>query len=125
MSFLSDFFSPNTVNKTVDAIYDTGDALFYTDEEIAKAHQESMKTKISLLGAFAPFKLIQRHIALVFTYNFIAMIWLTIIVGFLGDKAQLEMLLKIFGIFSIGWIMLAIVTFYFGGGTIDSFRNKP
>jgi len=124
MSWLPSFFSPDIVNKTVDAVIDAGDAIWFTDEEKAKAHQKAVETKIPLLKAFEPFKLVQRYIAIVFTWNFIFAFWVTVAIAFTGTDKHLELMLKIISSFSIGWIMLSIVVFYFGGGTINSLRKK-
>ncbi len=69
--FISNIFTPDTVNKTVDGIYNGVDKLFYTDEEKAEATQKQIDTKLKLLPLFEPFKIAQRIIAIIFTINFI------------------------------------------------------
>ena len=106
-------FSPN---KLTDAIIDSGDALVFTDEEKAKM-------KLELLKHYEPFKLAQRLLSLIFTINFILAFWVGVALfiwypnlagGFLG-------LVKAY---DLGWIMLAIVSFYFTGGIINGISNK-
>ena len=119
----SSIFSPETLNKTVDAIIETGDALVYTAEEKAKAVQLGIETKIKILPLFEPFKVTQRLISLAFTYNFIFAFWVGVLIYFFGDKEQLEGFINLVSVFQLGWIMLAIVSFYFGGGFINSVKG--
>ena len=123
MSFISGIFSPDVVNKTVDAIINTGDTLVYTEEERAKAQQLAVDTKMKMLPLFQPFKLTQRLISLAFTYNFIFAFWIGVLIFFYGSKEHLEGFINLVSIFQLGWIMLAIISFYFGGGFIDSMKG--
>jgi len=123
MGIFNDIFSPNTISKTVDAIIDTGDAVVYTDEEKAKAVQLGVETKIRMLALFEPFKITQRYISLAFTYNFIFAFWVGVLVFFYGTKNLLDGYINLVSNFQLGWIMLAIISFYFGGGFIDSMKG--
>ena len=122
MNFL-DIFSPSGVGKVIDAVIDTGDALVYTDEEKAKANQLRVETKLKMLPLFEPFKLAQRYIAFAFTFNFILAFWAAIIL-FIWYPSHLDGLLNLVAVYQLGWIMLAIVSFYFGSGAIDSIKRK-
>lgn len=123
MSWLSSIFTTDTVSKSVDAIIDTGDAIWYTDEEKAKAHQLSVETKLKALKLFEPFKLIQRHIALVFVYNFVFAFWVGVLIFMYGNEVQFKGYMDLVVSFSLGWIMLTIISFYFAGGFVSSFKG--
>ena len=105
-------FSPSSLT---DAIVDTGDALVFTDEEKAKM-------KLELLKHYEPFKIAQRLLSLIFAVNFILAFWVGVALfvwfpnlasGFLGLVKAYE----------LGWIMLAIVSFYFTGGVVNTFKG--
>ena len=121
MSFL-DIFSPSSKDNIVDAIINTGDVLVYTDEEKARALQLVVDTKMKMLPLYEPFKLAQRYLAFAFTANFLLSFWVGIIL-FMGFPTYLDGYLEMISSFQLGWIMLAIVSFYFSGGFIESFKN--
>lgn len=120
MGWFSDLFSANNV---VDAIIDSGDALVYTEEEKAKAAQLAVDTKLKMLPLFEPFKLAQRYIALAFTTNFLLSFWVGVSL-YVWFPAYLDGFLNIVGVYQLGWIMLAIISFYFGGGFLESFKRN-
>ena len=122
MSFL-DIFTPSTINTTVNALVDSGDALVYTDEEKAQSHQQLLNTKITMLSHFEPFKVAQRYIAFAFTINFIVAFWVGVALVMFTQKETYEAFMAVVVSFSLGWIMLSIVSFYFSGGFISSFKN--
>jgi hypothetical protein len=124
MSWFSNIFSPDTASKAVDGIYNGIDKAFYTDEEKAEALQKQLDTKLKLLDKFAPFKLSQRFIAISFTLNFIAAFWAGAVLLFLGKTELLSAFISLVATFQLGWIMVAIVTWYFTGGIIDSAKKK-
>lgn len=123
MAFFNKLFSADVASKTVDAIVNTGDAIFYTPEEKAKAFQLGMETKLKMLPMFEAFKLVQRHLALLFSYNFIFSFWVGVLIFFYGTEKQFSGYLNLVAIFQLGWIMIAIITFYFGGGFVNSFKG--
>lgn len=86
-----------------------------TEEEIA----QKSKAKIDLMNAYAPFKLAQRYIALMFTAVFLSMFVLVLAMTLAGE-GDIDAVKQIIGDFWIGEIMLMIVGFYFGGGLVDS-----
>jgi len=120
MSFF-DIFSPISVNKVVDAVIDSGDALVYTGQEKAKALQLKTETKIKMLKGFETFKIAQRYLAFGFALNFIFAFWVG--VALLLSDFKLKEYLQLISIFQFGWIMIAIVSFYFGGGFVNSFKG--
>jgi len=101
------------------------DDAFYTDSEKAedKAKMETYKSKhkIKLLKAYAPFKVAQRYIAIVFLFCFtLSFIGILIATGF---EVKTAPYLKVIEAFNIQWITMTIVMFYFGGGLADSIKK--
>jgi len=86
-----------------------------TEEEIAAKN----KAKTELMSAYAPFKLAQRYIALMFTAVFLSMFVLVLAMTLAGE-GDIDAVKQIIGDFWIGEIMLMIVGFYFGGGLAES-----
>lgn len=95
------------------------DNLHTSDEEEIQA---KVQGKINLLKAYAPFKVAQRYIALLFTFNFIISFWVA--VGLWAYGKDMEGFLAIMSAFNLGLIMTMIVGFYFGGGFLESALNK-
>jgi len=93
-----------------------------TEEEIAA----KTKAKIDIMQAYAPFKIAQRYLAMMFAFTFLSTFALTLGMTLAG-KGDIEAVKSILGDFYIGEIMLCIVAFYFGGGlaeSVGSARNK-
>jgi hypothetical protein len=90
-----------------------------TEEEILV----KTKSKVDMMKAYAPFKLAQRYIALMFSFTFLFCFALTLLMVLTG-QGDIEAVKSVLGDFYIGQIMLMIVTFYFGGGAIEGFMNS-
>ena len=92
-----------------------------TEEEIAA----KTKAKTDLLAAYAPFKLAQRYLALMFTAMFIFIMANGIIGALYGivDLDRVEEAKRFANDMWLGEIMLAIVGFYFGGGAFEGVMN--
>lgn len=91
------------------------------EEEI----QAKNKAKIDLLSAYAPFKVAQRYLALMFSGVFI-FIMLNGVLGALYGVIEMENVneaKKFANEMWLGEIMLAIVGFYFGGGLFESAKK--
>ena len=90
-----------------------------TEEEIAA----KSKARIDLMNAYAPFKLAQRYLALMFGFTFLAsyIIVLTMTIIGTGDP---DAVTKVMEQFSINYAMMIILGFYFGAGALESFQNK-
>ena len=75
------------------------------------------KAKTDLLNAYAPFKIAQRLLALMFagTYMFCFFVCLVL----LSWGASFSEILKLLNAFYIAEITFTIVAFYFGGGFIE------
>jgi hypothetical protein len=88
-----------------------------TEEEIAA----KTKAKTDLLGAYAPFKLAQRYLALMFTVCFLGTF--VLVMGMtLAGKGDIESVKAVLGDFYIGESMMIILGFYFGGGFAESLK---
>jgi hypothetical protein len=80
------------------------------------------KAKTDLLSAYAPFKVAQRYLALIFSFTFVSSYLMVLTLFFLGhDITQVQ---EIISSFKIDWIMLTIVAFYFSGGAIEGVLAK-
>jgi hypothetical protein len=90
-----------------------------TEEEIAA----KSKARIDLMNAYAPFKLAQRYLALMFGFTFLVsyIIVLTMTIAGTGDP---DAVTKVMEQFSINYAMMIILGFYFGAGALESFQNK-
>jgi hypothetical protein len=89
------------------------------EEEILAKNQ----AKINLLEAYAPFKIAQRYLAIMFTVTFLLSFVLVLTMTMLG-KGDIDAVKLVLGDFYIGEIMLTIVFFYFGGGAVEGFLSK-
>lgn len=90
-----------------------------TEEEI----QSKTKAKTDLLASYAPFKIAQRYLALMFSVSFLGTFLLIMVMTVLG-KGDVGAVKAILGDFYIGEIMLTIVAFYFGGGAFEGILNS-
>jgi hypothetical protein len=93
-----------------------------TEEEIAA----KSKAKTDLLGAYAPFKLAQRYLALMFTGVFIFIMANGVLGSLYGivPLENVEEAKRFANEMWLGEIMLTIVSFYFGGGLVESVKGK-
>ncbi len=90
-----------------------------TEEEIAA----KTKQRVEIMQAYAPFKIAQRFLALMFGFTFLAsyIIVLTMTIAGTGDPDAVTQVMEQF---SINWAMMIILGFYFGAGAVESFQNK-
>jgi len=93
-----------------------------TEEEIVA----KTNAKVNILAAYAPFKLAQRYLALMFTTVFLFVMMNGILGALYGwiEIERVEEAKRFANEMYLGEIMLAIVGFYFTGGVIDSFKRK-
>ena len=95
-----------------------------TEEEIAA----KAKAKTDLLDSYAPFKVAQRYLALIFAFTFVGCFLLVMGMTLSGYISSLSDVKVVIDDFYIGEIMLLIIGFYFGGGfaegTIKAVRKK-
>ena len=86
-----------------------------TEEEIAAKN----KARIDLLGAYAPFKLAQRVIAFAFTFVYLSCFALVLGFTLAGQEYQADLVMETLNQFEVGYAMLIILAFYFGGGAFE------
>jgi hypothetical protein len=93
-----------------------------TEEEIVAKSQ----AKVALLNAYAPFKLAQRWLALMFTTVFLFIMINGVVGALYGwiDMNNVQQARDFASDMWLGEIMIAIIGFYFGGGAIESFKRK-
>ena len=72
--------------------------------------------------SYAPFKVAQRYLALIFGFTFVASYLMVLVLFFLNK--DITAIQDPITAFKIDWIMLTIVGFYFGGGAFEGVRNK-
>ena len=87
-----------------------------------EAIEAKTKAKTELLSSYAPFRVAQRYLALIFGFTFVGS-YLMVLTLFFLDK-DLTQVQELIGAFKIDWIMLTIVGFYFGGGAFEGVMNK-
>jgi len=87
-----------------------------------EAIEAKTKAKTDLLSSYAPFKLAQRYLALIFGFTFVASYILVLSLFFLGR--DITAVQEIIAAFKVDWIMLTIVGFYFGGGAFEGIKGK-
>lgn len=111
--------SDTVINKGMELLDDLHTS---TEEEIAA----KTKAKVDLLAAYAPFKLAQRYLALIFTIVFVFIMANGVLGAMYGiiDLAAVEEAKQFANEMWLGEIMLAIVGFYFGGGFAESITRK-
>lgn len=106
----------------VEGIKDGVDKAILTDEERLDYHKEMLK-------AYEPFKLIQRGLALAVTAMFAYIMFLetslVIVSHWFPSAAGLADKINSLEVSStVGYSFLAIMSLYFSGGVINSFKGK-
>ena len=90
-----------------------------TEEEIAA----KTKAKTDLMAAYAPFKIAQRWLALMFGITFLGSYVLVLAMTLTG-KGDPDAVTKVMDQFTINYAMLVILGFYFGSGAVEGFLEK-
>jgi hypothetical protein len=90
-----------------------------TEEEILAKTQ----AKVNLMNAYAPFKVAQRVLAIMFAATFLGS-FILVLAMTLAGKGEPTDVTAIVGEFWIGEIMITIVGFYFGGGFVEGALAK-
>ena len=93
--------------------------LVYTDEEEADMKLKRAEIHIKTLNAYEPFKITQRFLALMFSGAFLIAFLSAIVVSFTPGMT-VQPIVDIVKTFWVGEITLAIVSFYFGAGVVES-----
>jgi hypothetical protein len=111
--------SEKVISKGMDLI---DDMVVTSEEEIAA----KSKAKIDLMNAYAPFKIAQRYLALMFAGMFLFIMANGVVGALYGviDMDNVEAAKDFASDMWLGEIMIAIVGFYFGGGLAESVKKK-
>lgn len=117
--FVKGLFTSETLDKVVDGAYNGLDKIVLTDEEKLDYEVKKAEQKLKALPLFEPYKLAQRYIAIMFTVNFILAFWIGVFLLFAEKLELLEKYLTLIGVFNLGWIMLAIIGWYFTNGALN------
>ena len=120
------FGSDQVVAKGLDLIDDLWTSDSEKEEDKRAMVEAKTKAKTDMLSAYAPFKLAQRWIAFSFTFVFL-FIMINGVVGALYGLIDLDAVQEAKRFANEMWlgeIMIAIVSFYFGGGLAESIQNK-
>lgn len=97
------------------------DDLHSSTEEEIKANS---KAKTDLLAAYAPFKVAQRYLAMMFTLTYLISFFICLINILIADDFTKLDITNLLSEFYIGEIMLTIVAFYFAGGAVEGVVNR-
>ena len=90
------------------------------EEEIAAKN----KAKVDLMGAYAPFKVGQRYLAMMFTVTYLLSFFICLVMVLTAESFTKVDVTNLLGEFYIGEIMLTIIAFYFAGGAVEGVVNK-
>ena len=114
------FGSETVISKSIDLI----DSFHTSTEEQIEA---ATKSKVALLEAYAPFKLAQRVLAFSFTFVYLSCFALVLGYTLMDQIADADKVKEVLEDFQIGYAMLIILAFYFGGGAAEGIlqnRNR-
>jgi hypothetical protein len=87
-----------------------------------EAIEARTKAKTDLLTSYAPFKVAQRYLALIFGFTFVASYLMVLLLFFMGK--EVGPVQELIAAFKIDWIMLTIIGFYFGGGAFEGVISR-
>ena len=90
-----------------------------SEEEIAA----KAKAKTDLLQAYAPFKIAQRWLALMFGLTFLGS-YILVLAMTISGQGDPDAVTKVMEQFSINYSMLIILSFYFAGGAVEGTISK-
>ena len=123
MSFWARVFgAPDVVNKTVDAVVNTGDKLFFTDEEKSESNQKLLDWVLAFHKATEGSNLARRLVAVLTTSVFLSMVVLVAGLTAFGvgtAAATLNVITELL-VVPMGMIM----TFYFTAGIVRDWAAK-
>ena len=96
------------------------DDVHSSDEEIERAKAQA---KIDTMKAYAPFKVAQRYLALMFTGTFLSSFFIVLVMTLMG-QTNIPEIKQVIDDFYVGEAMLTILAFYFGGGMLEGVVGK-
>jgi len=120
------FGSGKVIEKGMDLI----DEAWTSDEEVAENRVKTIaaktQAKVDLLNAYAPYKIAQRYIAMMIISVFLFIMMNGVLGALYGivPMTNVEQALAFANKMWLGEIVLAIISFYFGGGLVSEFNNK-
>ena len=115
MGILDIFGGSSVIEKGMDLI----DKKFPSDAQMLEA---KTKAKAELMTAYAPFKIAQRVLAIMFAVVFLSCFVLSLVYALQGKGTGL--IIEVIQAYKIDWAMTAIIMFYFGGGLAESIKRK-
>ena len=104
------------IKKGMDLIDDVHSA----DEEMERVKAQA---KIDTMKAYAPFKVAQRYLALMFTGTFLTSFFIVLVMTLMG-QTNIPEIKQVIDDFYVGEAMLTILAFYFGGGMLEGVVGK-
>jgi len=115
---------------TIGKIFGSGDVIKKGMELIDDMHTSSeeeiaakSKAKIDLMNSYAPFKIAQRWLALMFGVIFLGSYVLVLVMTLTG-QGDPDAVTKVMDQFTINYAMLVILGFYFGAGAAEGLLEK-
>ncbi len=96
------------------------DDVHSSDEEMERVKAQA---KIDTMKAYAPFKVAQRWLALMFTATFLLSFALVLVMTLMGET-NIPDVKQVIDDFYLGEAMLCILAFYFGGGMLEGVVGK-
>ena len=116
------FSAPQAIDKTIDALVSTGDALFFTDEERSKANLQLLDAKIEFYRATQGSRLARRVIAFILVGTWIAMIVFGLVMRTLGN---IEISDHAYNVASdvLSTPVSLVISFYFATSMIGAVRK--
>jgi len=91
-------------------------------EKLKISDERKEEMIVSLFSEYTSFKIAQRLMAVVLTLTYLFAIILSMVYQHYG--ISVKELIAIATAFNVGLVMLAVTSFYFGGGTIAAIRGK-
>ncbi len=85
--------------------------------------EEKIKMRLKVFDYYTPFKIAQRYLAVIIAMTYVLAIFLTVAYHYVG--LDYKGIITIVSAFQLGLVMLSVVSFYLGGGAVESFKNKP
>jgi hypothetical protein len=111
-NFFASLFTPSTVEKVADGVYNGLDKAFFTDEEKSDASQKVLDWKLKWMEATAPQNVARRFIAIVVTLLWALNVLIMLAARALGCMGYAEYALKVM-VDVVGTPFSIIVGFYF------------
>ena len=96
------------------------DDVHSSDEEMERVKAQA---KIDTMKAYAPFKVAQRYLALMFTGTFLSSFFIVLVMTLMG-QTNIPEIKQVIDDFYLGEAMLCILAFYFGGGMLEGVVSK-